>query len=551
VGNERNTLLTRLSTTTSQHFRAAGLWRDDTIYSLVRSHAQLAPDKVAIRERARAVTYGELVDAADRFASAVHSCGARRGERIAVWLSSRIEVAVVLLACSRNGYVCCPSLHRDHTVGEVVELVGQMRAVALVAEEGHGADADRHDVFHAASQLEHVRLVVRSAPASEGGPAFGDVAAPREHVDARGDADAVVYLAFTSGTTGTPKGVMHSANTLLAPVRAMARDWSLDDKMVVYSFSPLSHNLGFGAMVLALTGGGELVVHDRARGESAAQRLADTKATFVFGVPTHAIDLLAELDERPSLDLSTLQGFRVSGAPVPPAVAQRLLDHGIVAQSGYGMTEGGSHHYTRPNDTPALVVETSGRPCDGHEARIFARDDPDKELPAGEIGEIAGRGASIMLGYFDDQASTEQSFNASGWFMSGDLGWVDEAGYLRVTGRKKDVIIRGGHKIFPARIEQLAMTHPGVAHAAVLPVADERLGEKVCLVVSTSGARVAADDVLRHLDSAGLSKYDMPEYFAAVDAIPRLPSGKLAKRDLASWIEQGRVVPSPVRFERR
>jgi acyl-CoA synthetase len=266
-------------------------------------------------------------------------------------------------------------------------------------------------------------------------------------------------------------------------------------------------------------------------------------------VPTHAIDLLAELKQRALSKVGMVKGFRISGAPVPPAVAQDLLAHGIVPQSGYGMTEAGSHHYTLPDEDPALIIGSSGKACAGHEAKIFSRDDPDKELPAGEIGQIGGRGASLMLGYFGDQTATEESFNASGWFMTGDLGWMDEAGYIRITGRKKDVIIRGGHNIFPAKIENLAMRHGGVDKAAVIPVADARLGEKVCLAITTKpGHEVGADEILQHLDAVGLSKFDMPEYFLQLDEIPLMPSGKIFKRRLLEWVEEGRVTPSPVRF---
>jgi acyl-CoA synthetase (AMP-forming)/AMP-acid ligase II len=276
------------------------------------------------------------------------------------------------------------------------------------------------------------------------------------------DPDQVVYLAFTSGTTGEPKGVMHSDNTLLANARALSADWKLFEKAVIYSMSPLSHNLGFGAMVMSLARGSELVVHDLARGKSLVDRLTETGATFVIGVPTHAIDLLAELRTRGLNKLGNVSGFRISGASVAPSVCAELLKFGVVPQSGYGMTEACSHHYTRMDDDPRLIIETSGKACDGYEIRIFDRDNPDRELPAGEVGQIGGRGASLMLGYFDDQASTEASFNTAGWFMTGDLGWMDENGYLRITGRKKDVIIRGGHNIFPARIEALAMRHGAV-----------------------------------------------------------------------------------------
>ena len=155
-----------------------------------------------------------------------------------------------------------------------------------------------------------------------------------------------------------------------------------------------------------------------------------------------------------------------------------------------------------------------------------------------------------MLGYFDDPEEFERAFNSSGWFMTGDLGWVDEAGYIRVTGRKKDLIIRGGHNIYPAKIENLALRHDAVERAAVIPIADERLGEKVCIAVQLrGGASMGAAELLTHLDECKLSKYDMPEYFLELDDIPLTPSGKVFKRDLVAWVEEGRIKPAPVRFE--
>src|SRR6185437_5160796 len=144
---------------------------------------------------------------------------------------------------------------------------------------------------------------------------------------------------------------------------------------------------------------------------------------------------------------------------------------------------------------------------------------PDVEAQIGEIGQIGGRGASLMLGYFDDQSATEASFNAQGWFMTGDLGSLDANGFLRITGRKKDTILRGGHNIYPARIEALAVRHPGIEKAAAFPVADPRLGERVCLaVVMRPGDTVLPEVLLQHLADLGLSRYDMPEYLLVLDA---------------------------------
>lgn len=541
-----NTLLTVLSDPQIRAFTSAGHWQDQTIYSLVRRQAESDPDRVAVRERLRSTTYSELVDAADRLAGRWESIGLRAGDRVAVWLPSRAETAVAVLACSRQGYVVCPSLHRDHTVSEVAELAARMRAAAVVVQDGYGADAERHDIVESVTSLDHVRFVCH-LPAPDATPVLADLEAAAPG-DVRDDPNSVVYLAFTSGTTGIPKGVMHSDNTLLSPVRDLASDWALDGGSRIYSLSPLSHNLGFGAMILALTIGGELIVHDLSRGESLAERMRSTRATFAFGVPTHAIDLLSEL-RAGEAGLPDLRGFRISGAAVPPVVVHDLLERGIVPQSGYGMTEAGSHHYTRPDDPADVIAGTSGRPCAGYQIRIFDPEDPQREMPTGEVGEIGGRGASLMLGYFDDQAATEASFNRSGWFLTGDLGCVDEGGYLKVTGRKKDLIIRGGHNIYPAKIEGLALRHEDVARAAVIPVADDRLGEKVCLVVEArAGLQLDPAVVLEHLDRVGLSKFDMPEYFIQVPGMPLMPSGKVFKRRLTDWIAEGRLHPAPVRF---
>jgi acyl-CoA synthetase len=167
----------------------------------------------------------------------------------------------------------------------------------------------------------------------------------------------------------------------------------------------------------------------------------------------------------------------------------------------------------------------------------------------GEIGEIGGRGACLMLGYFDNQQATEESGNRGGWFLSGDLGRFDPNGNLEIVGRKKDLIIRGGRNIHPAKIEDLAMRHSAVARSAAFSVPDTRLGEKMCLsVIVHEGATIEPDELLAHLHGAGLSRYDMPEYFIAMDAYPLTASGKILKRELVEWAKSGRIAPIPVRW---
>jgi len=211
------------------------------------------------------------------------------------------------------------------------------------------------------------------------------------------------------------------------------------------------------------------------------------------------------------------------------------------------MTETCSHQYTMPDDLPEHIVATCGRACEGFEVRIWRQDDPDVEVAPGEVGQMGSRGASLMLGYFDDPAATKTAFNAHGWFMTGDLGWIDEQGYMRVVGRQKDVIIRGGRNIYPARIEALALRHAAIEKAAAIPVADPRLGECVCLAfVSRDNKQVETSAILRHLDIAGLSKYDMPEFILPLEEMPLTASGKVRKGELVRRVKEGALRPVPV-----
>ncbi len=544
-----NTVLTLLSRSRLDETYASGHWRDDTIFSLVRKHADVTPGRIAVRDRSGSLTYGELAERAEALSKDLAKSGVRQGQRVAVWLSSRIETAIALVACSRGGYVCCPSLHRDHTVGDIIELMNRMRAAAFIGEIGYGADAARRDIFADLGQIPTLKSVYKLGAVGSG---LGETLPQSvEGIDVvNTDPNVVVYLAFTSGTTGQPKGVMHSDNTLLANARAMVADWRFDERTVVYTMSPLSHNLGIGSLIMALAIGGEVVVHDLPRGASTLDRMIEVGATFIVGVPTHAMDLLGEMKARKMSSPGAVRGFRISGASAPREVIAELIETGVLPQSGYGMTEAGSHHYTRMDDGADRVVQTSGRSCDGYEVKIFSTEDMNAEMPVGDSGQIGGRGASLMLGYFDDQRANEEAFNSDGWFMTGDIGRVDEDGYLQITGRKKDLIIRGGHNIYPARIENLAMQHPEIARAAALPVPDQRLGEKVCLAVMLrDGASVTPEEILVHLDRSGLSRYDMPEYFVKLDEIPLTASGKILKRDIVSQIANGKVVPAPIRFK--
>ncbi len=545
-----NTILTLHDPAAARAYYAAGVWQDDTLYALLARHARRRGAVFALRDGARRLTWAELLRWTDAVAADLHAAGLRRGERVSVWLPNKVEAVVTALACSRNGYVVNPSLHRSYGAAEIVELLGAIEASALVTQAGHGADAARSDIFAAARGQKSLRRVycVGAGDATPF-PALDAVPLPQPEPDA--NPDKIVYLAFTSGTTGKPKGVLHSDNTLLANGRAMVEDWRHDERTILLSLSPLSHHIATVAIEQMLVAGFELVVNDPPPGMSTLDWLLTTGATYVMGVPTHAMDMLEAARKRGLAQLGAVKIFYMAGAPIPRETAQEFLDRGITPQNIYGMTENGSHQYTLPDDDARTIVATCGRACRGYEVKIFKPDDPDTEAAPGEAGEIGGRGGVLTLGYFGDQHATEASFNRSGWFMSGDLGRLDANDCLEILGRKKELIIRGGHNIYPARIEDLAITHEAIARAAAFPVADRRLGEKVCLAVVPQGAHPDAMDVLAHLRAAGLSIYDMPEYFVSLDAFPLTASGKVLKRELVEWAKAGRIVLQPIQWSER
>jgi acyl-CoA synthetase len=558
-----STILSLHDPALARRFYQEGTWRDDTMYGLLAQHAAARPDAFALRDGARRLSWAALRDWVDAVADEFHAAGVRRGQRIGVWLPNRVETVVSFLACARNGYVVCPSLHRNHTVAQIAQLMRRIACAALVVQPGYGADAERADLVQAMAGAGGPRRLyaVRPGPAGEAARANQHAAIarfpaadtkPRRLVEPDGNPDKIVYIAFTSGTTGEPKGVMHSDNTLLANGRPMVADWKFGPDTVILSLSPMSHHIGTVALEQLLVCGGELVLDDPPPGRSRLDWIIESGATYVMGVPTHAIDVQAALKRAGLARLGRVAVFYMAGSPIPREVCRGFLQIGVTPQNIYGMTENGSHQYTLPSDDEATIVGTCGRANAGYEVRIFAADDPDRALGPGEVGQIGSRGGNLTLGYFADQPVTEASFNASGWFMSGDLGVLDARGCLTIVGRQKDLIIRGGHNIHPAHIEDIALTHPEIEKAAVFGVADARLGEKVCLAyIARDRAEIPPDALLAHLDRAGLSRYDMPEFLIALPEFPLTPSGKILKRTLVEWVGSGRIAPRPVRFGAR
>ena len=518
----------------ARRYYAAGLWREETCYALLARHAGARPAAIALKDGRRALSWAELKAWVDGVGADLRRRGLVPGDRVSIFLSNRAEAVVTFLAAAREGLACNPSLHKSYGWRDIGQLVARLGASALITEPGWGADRGAVDLEREAANIAGLKVLYTPDRFPDPG---ANASAPVS------DPDRVLYLAFTSGTTGAPKCVMHSHNTLLANARDLVADWGHGPDTVLLSLSPLSHHIAWVGVAQWLVAGCAFVSNDPPAGRSTLDWIIETGASYVMGVPTHAIDVLAQQKAKRLERLGRVSVFYLAGAPIAPALAAAFVAQGIKPQNVYGMTENSSHQYTHPSDDTETILATCGRGGGGYQVALFDPADRNTPVAAGAVGEIGGRGASLMLGYFGDQGATEASFNAGGWFMSGDLGSLDEAGNLKVEGRLKDVIIRGGHNIYPAAIEALALRHPGVGQVACFAVADPRLGERVCMAIS---GPAAAGDVIEHLIGEGLSPYEAPEYFLRLEAFPLTASGKILKRELVGLVQQGRLLPEPI-----
>lgn len=520
-----------------------GAWQADTFYTLALANARARPNAFALRDRERRFTWSQLVRWVDAVADFLHEKGLTRGDRVALLLPNRAEAVAIFLACSRNGYVCIPALHRNFSANTALDVAQRVQTRLLFLEAGFGAAAELQALAANAQGSAIPEHVVLPATRTTGPDFPAPDHPPRYLAPIDRDPDRVSNVGLTSGTTGTAKGVLHSDNTVLANARDLVRDWHHDENTVLCCLSPISHLIAWIAAAQMLIAGGELVLNDPPPGATLLDWILTTSATYVMGVPTHAIDILQEQSARGLQRLGAVRVFYMAGSSIPRVTAEAFLAQGIVPQNVYGMTENLSHCSTRPADGLETILETVGRTSTAFELRLFKADDRNTPAEPGETGEIAGRGACLMLGYYADQQATESAFNRDGWFMSGDLGRLTPEGNLQIVGRVKDIIIRGGHNIHPAQIEELALRHPGIVKAAAFGVPDPRLGERICLAIVPAATPPAFAELLEGLRRAGLSKYDLPEFLLTLDSLPTTHNGKILKRRLVEMVASGDVRP--------
>jgi cyclohexanecarboxylate-CoA ligase len=511
-----------------------GRWNDDTLATYLHRWARETPDALAVAAPGQPpLTFAQALDRSERLAAALAAHGIKRGDVIAVQLPSSPDFILVYYAAAQIGAVLS-TLHMPYGPAEAEPLLRHSRARAVVC----GAATDKTDppaMFKSLqARLPSLRHVVTVGPARPGVLSLADLIATgdRKALPPGPAAADPALMCYTSGTSAAPKGVPHSWQSLLANPRICATIFRIGRGDRVLSGPPLSHAFGVWVANLALMCGATLLCLPVFTPPALAELLEQARPTHAFAAPAHLAALLhgSLLDGR---DISSLRQLVMSGSYCAPGLKREVearLGGGKVFEL-WGMTETFAVLMGDPDDPAEMRHGFIGRATPGSEARVADADG--SELPLGHEGELQARGPSVFAGYFDNAGANAGTFTADGWLRSGDLAVMNDGGYIRMTGRLKDIINRGGVKFNPADVEALIERHAGVLQSAIVPMPDPVLGERACCFVTVRpGTAITLADVLAWLAQHQVAKPQWPERLEVIDAMPLTPTRKIIKGEL-------------------
>ena len=530
------------STRTRGYMTLRDRFRGLTLAESLELRARENPTRPFVAFGEQRLTYGQVDQQAAALAAALHELGIEAGDRIALTLPNWPEFIVSAFAAAKLGAVIVP-LNPRFTSPELQYALRHSESVAVVtAENWGGIDylARFEQFLGVLPDLQYVLSVGKEdlwyddrihqfedlVSSGEGRPF------PRWE----GAADALFAIVYTSGTMGKPKGVALTHENLMSNAATTAEAIGLTADDVVFGVNTLFNVFGIGTGVLGTMAAGASLVLDEGLSPAEALEVVEREGvTVIHGVPTNFILALNE-PSRASRNLSSLRTGIVAGAPVTEELAQRIMRDLVPGiRVGYGMTEtGNTVSVNTPDDPRGKQVATVGRPLAETEVRVIDADG--SVLPVESVGEVAIRGPGVMQGYYRQPGETAQVFTPDGFFLTGDLGMVDEEGYVHLIGRRKEMIIRGGFNVYPREVEDRLHAHPAVLDVAVVGLPDEILGEKACAcIVPVEGAIVTGEEI-RDFCREVLADYKVPDLVRFLDGFPLTGSGKVRRVELARMI---------------
>ncbi|EFB2605320.1 medium-chain fatty-acid--CoA ligase [Escherichia coli] len=514
-------------------YRQQGLWGDASLADYWQQTARAMPDKIAVVDNHGAsYTYSALDHAASCLANWMLAKGIESGDRIAFQLPGWCEFTVVYLACLKIGAVSVPLLP-SWREAELVWVLNKCQAKMFFAPTLFKQTRPVDLILPLQNQLPQLQQIVgvdKLAPATSSlslSQIIADNTPLTTAITTHGDELAAVL--FTSGTEGLPKGVMLTHNNILASERAYCARLNLTWQDVFMMPAPLGHATGFLHGVTApFLIGARSVLLDIFTPDACLALLEQQRCTCMLGATPFVYDLLNLLEKQPA-DLSALRFFLCGGTTIPKKVARECQQRGIKLLSVYGSTESSPHAVVNLDDPLSRFMHTDGYAAAGVEIKVV--DDARKTLPPGCEGEEASRGPNVFMGYFDEPELTARALDEEGWYYSGDLCRMDEAGYIKITGRKKDIIVRGGENISSREVEDILLQHPKIHDACVVAMPDERLGERSCayVVLKAPHHSLSLEEVVAFFSRKRVAKYKYPEHIVVIEKLPRTASGKIQK----------------------
>ncbi|HFI7085337.1 TPA: medium-chain fatty-acid--CoA ligase [Escherichia coli] len=514
-------------------YRQQGLWGDASLADYWQQTARAMPDKIAVVDNHGAsYTYSALDHAASCLANWMLAKGIESGDRIAFQLPGWCEFTVIYLACLKIGAVSVPLLP-SWREAELVWVLNKCQAKMFFAPTLFKQTRPVDLILPLQNQLPQLQQIVgvdKLAPATSSlslSQIIADNTSLTTAITTHGDELAAVL--FTSGTEGLPKGVMLTHNNILASERAYCARLNLTWQDVFMMPAPLGHATGFLHGVTApFLIGARSVLLDIFTPDACLALLEQQRCTCMLGATPFVYDLLNVLEKQPA-DLSALRFFLCGGTTIPKKVARECQQRGIKLLSVYGSTESSPHAVVNLDDPLSRFMHTDGYAAAGVEIKVV--DDARKTLPPGCEGEEASRGPNVFMGYFDEPELTARALDEEGWYYSGDLCRMDEAGYIKITGRKKDIIVRGGENISSREMEDILLQHPKIHDACVVAMSDERLGERSCayVVLKAPHHSLSLEEVVAFFSRKRVAKYKYPEHIVVIEKLPRTTSGKIQK----------------------
>ncbi|WP_205716464.1 medium-chain fatty-acid--CoA ligase [Escherichia coli] len=514
-------------------YRQQGLWGDASLADYWQQTARAMPDKIAVVDNHGAsYTYSALDHAASCLANWMLAKGIESGDRIAFQLPGWCEFTVIYLACLKIGAVSVPLLP-SWREAELVWVLNKCQAKMFFAPTLFKQTRPVDLILPLQNQLPQLQQIVgvdKLAPATSSlslSQIIADNTSLTTAITTHGDELAAVL--FTSGTEGLPKGVMLTHNNILASERAYCARLNLTWQDVFMMPAPLGHATGFLHGVTApFLIGARSVLLDIFTPDACLALLEQQRCTCMLGATPFVYDLLNVLEKQPA-DLSALRFFLCGGTTIPKKVARECQQRGIKLLSVYGSTESSPHAVVNLDDPLSHFMHTDGYAAAGVEIKVV--DDARKTLPPGCEGEEASRGPNVFMGYFDEPELTARALDEEGWYYSGDLCRMDEAGYIKITGRKKDIIVRGGENISSREVEDILLQHPKIHDACVVAMSDERLGERSCayVVLKAPHHSLSLEEVVAFFSRKRVAKHKYPEHIVVIEKLPRTTSGKIQK----------------------